>query len=158
MQYAEVTSRLKVLLDGGADVAILSGGKTPLHLAVQENADILAALVEAGADVEARNDAGQTPLHSAAFNSSRTAAMRALLHLGANVHATSNLGSTPLHIACQQGLLDGADLLLGWGGDETTLDKDRRTPRWQDKDCRSCRGGLPKTRTSVQAAGVCSAG
>ena len=82
---------MKVLLDGGADVAILSGGKTPLNLAVQENADIFAALVEAGADVEARNDAGQTPLHWAAFNSSsRTAAMRALLQLGANVHATSN--------------------------------------------------------------------
>ena len=121
-------STVKVLLDGGADVAIMSGGQPPLHIAVgRDNTDILAALVEAGAAVEARNGNGQAPLHWAAYRG-RNAAMRALLQLGANVHATARTGSTPLHTACHKGLLDGADLLLRWGADETTLDTKGRTP------------------------------
>eukprot|EP00903_Cladosiphon_okamuranus_P011499 g10830.t1 len=46
-------STVKILLDGGADVAALSDGATPLHRTVPvKNMDILAALMEAGADME----------------------------------------------------------------------------------------------------------
>lgn len=84
----------------GADTAIISDRCNPPHIAARKNkADIIAALVEAGTDIESRNRRGQTPLHSSPFFDS-CAAMRALLRLGANVHAdTPTTGSTSLYLA-----------------------------------------------------------
>ena len=38
-------------------------GETPLHVAVNESAQVIEALVAAGADVAARDIDGDTPLH-----------------------------------------------------------------------------------------------
>ena len=122
-------STVKVLLDGGANTAIICRGDAPLHKAARRsNTDILEALVEAGAGIEARNGKGLTVLHSAAYFGS-CPAMGALLRLGADVHVPGTVtGCTPLHIACQQVRPDAADLLLRWGADETTVDRYGDTP------------------------------
>lgn len=61
-------STVRILVSGGADMTI-SNGHTPLHIATQTtNAEILAALVEAGADdIEARNNDDITPLLWSAY-------------------------------------------------------------------------------------------
>ncbi|CAN0532953.1 unnamed protein product, partial [Ectocarpus sp. 12 AP-2014] len=98
-----------------------------LHVAARyDRTGAIPLLVEAGADIEARCDKGQTPLFVASFFGSR-AAMLALLQLGANVNTKTNRGSTPLHGACMQGRAAVADLLLRWEADETALDNKNKT-------------------------------
>lgn len=63
---------VRLLVDRGrADVDAVSAktGATPLHVAVSSNnAAVAAALLDAGADIDAIDDAGRTPLHVAAVN------------------------------------------------------------------------------------------
>ena len=56
------------------------------------------ALLDAGADVEAKNDDGWTPLHAAAWHDN-SEALVALLEAGADVNARNNADSTPLSLA-----------------------------------------------------------
>ena len=54
--------------------------------------------LEAGADLEARNDSGFTPLHQAAFICN-TEAIEALMQAGADLEARKEEGETRLHTA-----------------------------------------------------------
>eukprot|EP00752_Nemacystus_decipiens_P012341 g10941.t1 len=138
------------LLKHGADVKA-SGRKrqTALHgVGAHGSADVIEALVEAGADVAARTGRvtlkhhGEfrqlTPLHAAA-GYRNTGGLSALLRGGADVNAVDSNGHTPLHILSKTsdicaGMPDvrktarAADLLLRWGADETLTDNDDRTP------------------------------
>ena len=58
--------------------------------------NVLSAFVAAGADVNARDDAGRTPLHRASA-SNLTGVISALLDAGADPNARDSKGSTPLH-------------------------------------------------------------
>ena len=59
-------------------------------------------LLEAGADVNLRNDHGSTPLHSvAAMPPAGNAVASALLERGADVNARNDFGHTPLHAAAR---------------------------------------------------------
>jgi peptidoglycan/LPS O-acetylase OafA/YrhL len=71
-------------------------GLTPLALAAQAgDPKIVAALLEAGAAVEGRDQQGGTPLHSAAFMGSDAVADLLLAH-GADPAATNAAGQNPL--------------------------------------------------------------
>ena len=87
-------------LAAGADVndANFGDNDTPLHLAASsnENPAVIGLLLEAGADLEAREVAGETPLHFAA-GSANAVAVEALLAAGANLEARGEEGRTPLH-------------------------------------------------------------
>ena len=59
---------IKLLLDGGANPNAQRGRETALHIAVRSGClDCVKALVEAGADVNAKTKDGKTPLHLAKF-------------------------------------------------------------------------------------------
>jgi ankyrin repeat protein len=84
-------------------------------------------LIDAGADVDAKNFAGWTSLHLAAANKNLKDVAKLLLENEANVNA-KNDGWTPLHIATRSGQLDIAKLLLENGADFDAKAIDGLTP------------------------------
>ncbi|MGI9337729.1 MAG: ankyrin repeat domain-containing protein [Gammaproteobacteria bacterium] len=58
----------------------------------------LRSLIDEGADIDAKNDDGLTPLHVAA-GQGQTEIVLALVNAGAAIEAKMNGGSTPLHVA-----------------------------------------------------------
>src|SRR6516165_10602386 len=73
---------------------------TPLHFAA--NADVAAVLIEHGAEVEALDWSGRTPLHWAA-QFGRADVADHLMRAGAGVDRPASDGATPLHWAAQEG-------------------------------------------------------
>ena len=59
---------------------------------------VVTALVNAGADLEARDESGLTPLHVAAGGSAVPAVVTALVNAGADLEARTESGLTPLHV------------------------------------------------------------
>ena len=118
------------------------GGQTPLHLAASnENPAVAALLLEAGADVDAREEFteerysstgvapnhNRTPLHYAASNTnSAVAAM--LLEAGAAVNPRDGDAQTPLHRAAGSNNAAVATLLLAAGAEVNARDVDGVTP------------------------------
>ena len=98
---------LRRLLDQGVspeDVALLYGGRTPLHwlcYCSNEGGDRIACfelLRAAGANLDATDRKGCVPLHYAVQRRSSSLASL-LIEAGANVNVTNSYGATPLHIA-----------------------------------------------------------
>jgi ankyrin repeat protein len=95
------TSQVKELL--AADAALVRAkdqdDSTPLHHAAWKgHVEVAAALLDAGADVNAQNSNshwGGTPLHAASHGNQRAMA-ELLIARGADLHASSCNGRTPL--------------------------------------------------------------
>ncbi len=134
----------EMLLKHGANVKEVDElGRTALHSAAQKGLpEVIDALVEAGAELEARSAPhfyrgmrfkGLTPLHGSAKHLRRST-MAALLHKGANIHAKDRNGLTPLHVVCKVSAEapsrahQVADFLLRRGADETLTDNDGHSP------------------------------
>eukprot|EP00903_Cladosiphon_okamuranus_P006509 g6362.t1 len=136
----------RILLRHGADVKGSDGfGFTALHWAAYRGEPcVIDALIEAGADTEARSSqvwlaghqdshVGLTPLHIAAFfRRSSTPRMAVLIQRGADVNARDGRGQTPLHLiaaaAWRKNSVAALDFLLRWGADEKIKDAYGRTP------------------------------
>lgn len=107
-----------LLLRHGGDVnACASGGITALDFASQcvDNGGVVRALLEAGADIEAKMTVNSnTPLYSAAVSkeASSSSTMNVLLEGGADVNECNTRDETPLHRACVCSNVAGVELLL----------------------------------------------
>ena len=105
------------LLSAGASLTAISRNSTantPLHaaLAGATNDGLVARLLEAGADVNARGETGVTPLHLAASRGNR-ALCEMLIGRGAAVDAAMDDGTTPAGIAATRGHAQVSEWLAG---------------------------------------------
>lgn len=94
---------------------------TELHFAAQSgNVQAIARLVAAGADVNARDENGNTPLQYASAEPVPAAILK-LIELGADVNLGDDRGFTPLHCAAAHGFceqaVEVAEALLACGAD-----------------------------------------
>ena len=86
---------------------------TPLHYAAAFNGSptVIAALIGAGAQVNAQDSYGNTPLHSAARYSTNPAVIMTLLEAGADAVAHNGESKTPWDYAQENESLRGTDVL-----------------------------------------------
>jgi ankyrin repeat protein len=104
---------------------------SPLHAAAySENVKMVEKLIEYGADINAEDSLGRTPLYFASEhdNHGNCPVIRLLLELGANVNARAKDASTPLHVASRCGTLEVVRLMLEYGADPNVQDEDKSTP------------------------------
>ena len=96
---------VRVLIEAGTEVNVEPSEQrfTLLHIAASNGArEVAAALVEAGAHLEATDAAGHTPLHHAAariYEDGGEGVAQLLIDAGANVNAQDGSGLTALHMA-----------------------------------------------------------
>lgn len=132
--YLDDLAMARRVLASGADVNYrLADGKTALHCASWKgHVEFVAFLIEHGADVDAKDQHGRTPMHM-----THNAAIARLLHeAGADISARDNRDRTPLHHAVD----DLAEYLLSVGAEVDPVDKLGRTPL--SEAARGDRGGL----------------
>lgn len=145
------TQMLDAFINAGADInAKTSEGYTPLHYALQRNPRLrymhwhseesreatfethqklnaARLIIDAGADVDAKDNAGETALHIAAERSRDEIAI-ALIVAGADVNAKDNTDKTPLHIAVHSRRPDLTALLIAADADVNAKNGAGETP------------------------------
>ena len=114
-------------------------GHTALHVAAAAYRHaIVVRLIEAGADLRARNRRGAEPLHYAADGApgspswnpgAQAATIAALIGAGADPNAIDNSGVTPLHRAVRTRCAAAVRALLGGGADPQKPNKGGSTPK-----------------------------
>lgn len=136
-------SILKTLLRLGCNPNIKNqDGFTPLHIYQLAGStfgdgtdqEVIYGLIDAGADLEARDENGKTPLHRAVMTNKNAELVRLLFQhptIKPNIAAKTMCGGkTALHLVLQPGIRDayqGLNTLLEFGADPTWKDDDGNT-------------------------------
>lgn len=117
---------LKSVFDA-CDVNARGGYSKQSALAYHDCPDELARwLVAKGADVNAENHSGETPLHSRAGH--WQGLIKTMLELGADIHRGEGTTGTPLHSAARFRNVAAARLLIEHGAKVQALNRDGETP------------------------------
>ena len=113
-------------------------GDTALHVAAAAyRSDIVSMLLTLGADVNAKNRRGATPLHDAATGApgserwnpvTQTETVTQLLAAGADIRAPDATGMTPLHRAVRTRCSAAVSALLNHGADARRTNHNGSTP------------------------------
>lgn len=137
------------LVAGDADVSLPIGtfNRSVLHLAALEgHLDLLRALIEGGADVNAADECGWTPLHAAA-RGNQVESIDALVEAGASIEALENQGGPPPYDVAIWRKLETLLALLKHGADVNPRDSHRRTPLY----CCACNARVQRITAGVVA-------
>lgn len=107
-------------------------GATALHDAVLDDSYTsckykIEDLATFGADVNARDNNGQTPLHYAVARGNKNEGLKTLLSKSVSINASDKNGVTPLHLAAARGEQDIVKHLLSHGANATILTKDGKS-------------------------------
>jgi truncated hemoglobin YjbI len=126
-------------------------GQTLLHeAAMAGDAELASVLIRAGADRDAREAEGHTPLYRA----STAEVARVLLAAGATADVASGpTRGTPLHQAARRGYVSVAEALLDHGATIDARDAKGHTPLRRAVNCRQ----LPMVRLLMQRGADCHA-
>lgn len=136
------TKAAQLLLDLGADPSITNANDSnPIDAAcfwavprdkqpeAIKTRDTIRFFANIGTDLEATDQYGHTPLHTAADgDGSNPVAIHTLLQLGVNPDPTDNQGSTPLMHAARRCDPDAVRLLLDAGADPTRRNAENKSP------------------------------
>jgi ankyrin repeat protein len=109
----EEVDRLLALI---LEAKIPDTGVALIEAAGKGDSEVVEALLDSGADINARDERNQTALHHAASRG-QTAAVKLLLERGADVNARNLFGQTPLLVPLYRGDLDTVRALLSAGAD-----------------------------------------
>lgn len=125
-----------LLVDAGADLEKEHEGRTPLLVAADGAAfspegynETFACLLAAGANVNAKDKAGDTPLHMLA-RAGRTRPVKKLLRAGADVHGQGLADETPLVAAAREGHLTTVKAIVAAGASIDVVPARQRTLAW----------------------------
>lgn len=166
MVYGGGVEGVQYILDQGVDVNLTDDlGESPIHLAARKGyVNIMRLLIQAGANLDARDAENETPLDYAIHNKQKEIVIYLIrnkakfsqglgemvmvgggegvqyaLDQGVNLYQTDAQGKTPLHKAAQQGDVEVAKLLLQVGANINARDINNATPlddaiRYNHKD------------------------
>ena len=130
----ENVPQAKAALAGGIDWSKDGHGDhqwSALHFAIWHTStngvEILKLLLASKADVNARAEYRETPLHMAA-RSDNTVALKLLIEHGANINAQQRDGKTPLHLAASNGYIEIVKTLVENKADVKARDLYKNTP------------------------------
>jgi len=121
---------LKGLVDGGVDVndTTSKGKQTPLHVAALEgHAKIAEYLLDHGAELEAKDSEGSSPLLEA-VRGGHLEVIKLLLQRGADIHTAGSNQKTLLHVAAFHGHKQVVEYLADSGANIHATDKYFQTP------------------------------
>jgi len=108
-------------------------GCTLLHKACDKNRkDIVEFLISSGADVNAKENDGDTPLIEA--SEGYLELVKILVAKGADLNSRDDDGNTPLHEAASQGHTDVAEYLISKGAEINARNEKGETPLYKAAD------------------------
>ena len=106
-----------------------SSGSTLLHIAaIHGHVPIIELLLAEGADVNVRDDAQWSSLHTVIMQCRKPEVVELLIQYGADVFTSDDKGWTPLHLAMLLPNVEIVKLLIGAGSPMNAQSKDGCTP------------------------------